>query len=71
MKMKKQLAVALSTFGVAALALGGSTFAWFQVANTANLGLNGTTVAVGDNLQVGFKFADALNGTESASAVSL
>ena len=75
MKMKKQLAIALSTFGVAALALGGSTFAWFQVANTANLGLGGTTAAVGDNLQVGFRFSEAAMGTDgflaSANAVGL
>lgn len=75
MKMKKQLAIALSTFGVAALALGGSTFAWFQVANTANLGLGGTTAAVGDNLQVGFRFSEAAMGTTgfvaNANAVGL
>ncbi|HOJ45180.1 MAG TPA: hypothetical protein PK340_04050 [Bacilli bacterium] len=55
MKNKKKIALAAATFGIAALAMGGSTFAWFQVANTANVALEGTVVAVDDNLDIGFK----------------
>ncbi|HAV19823.1 MAG TPA: hypothetical protein DCX17_02210, partial [Firmicutes bacterium] len=55
MKNNKKLALAAATFGIAALAMGGSTFAWFTVVNTANVALQGTIVGVDDRLEVGFR----------------
>ncbi|MFA5235472.1 MAG: hypothetical protein WC399_01260 [Bacilli bacterium] len=62
MKNNKRIAIAAATFGIAALAMGGSTFAWFQVANTANLALEGTVVGVDNNLDVGFKTTNPVDG---------
>ncbi len=60
MKNNKKLALAAATFGIAALAMGGSTFAWFTVVNTANVALQGTIVGVDDRLEVGFRTTNAI-----------
>jgi hypothetical protein len=69
MKNNKRIAIAAATFGIAALAMGGSTFAWFQVANTANLTLEGTVVGVDNNLDVGFRVPTEITGATALGLV--
>ncbi len=69
MKNNKRIAIAAATFGIAALAMGGSTFAWFQVANTANLTLEGTVVGVDNNLDVGFRVPAEIVGADTLGLV--